>query len=62
MMYFIMKVLRPPLLVYGCLNHVEHLSSETDFNLALCEVIQEIAENLTFCEPVNTKDTGMTFK
>lgn len=61
-MYFIMKVLRPPLLVYGCLNHVEHLSSETDFNLALCEVIQEIAENPTFCEPVNTKDTGMTFK
>lgn len=61
-MYFIMKVLRLPLLVYGCLNHVEHLSSETDFNLALCEVIQEIAENPTFCEPVNTKDTGMTFK
>lgn len=62
MMYFIMKALKPLLLVYGCLNHVEHLSSETYFNLALCEVIQEIAENLTFCESVNTKDTGMTFK
>lgn len=62
MIYFMIKVLRPQLLVCGYLNHVEHLSCETDFELALCEVIQEIAENLTFHEPAKTKDTAMTFK
>lgn len=61
-MTYYMKVLRPPLLVCGYENHVEHLSCETDFKLAFCEVIQEVAKNLTFPEPLNTNGTGMTFK
>lgn len=48
--------------VCGYVNHVEHLSRETDFKLAFCEVRQEVAENLTFPEPMNTNGTGMTFK
>lgn len=46
-MYFIMKVLRPLLLTFGYLNHVEHFSWETDFKLVFCEVKQEVAKNLT---------------
>lgn len=61
-MYNIMKVLRPLLLVCGYLNHVQHLSWETDFKLAFCEVRQEVAENLTSREPLNTNGTGMTFE
>lgn len=62
MRHFIVKVLRPLLLVGSCLSHVEHSSCEIDFRLAFREVRQEAAENLTFPEPLNTNGTGMTFK
>lgn len=57
-MYHIMKVLRPLLLVCGYLSHVEQLSSETDFKLAFHDV-RWVTENP---EPLNTNNTGMTFK
>lgn len=44
---YIMKILRPLLLMFGYLNYVEHLSWKIDFKVVFCEVKQEVAKNPT---------------